>query len=969
MAWTNIVIDLEANDLLKPLVDFSSMPFKLKKCAELWCISLRCLDTDQSVLLVKEEFIGLQAPTLLRTYSTVVEGQGVVVHKAEGLNEKHEVVETYQTKEYNSNIKYETSISPHLKGLEYNSIPKRILTKDMVARVLQNCDKLIGHNIVAYDLPYLKLYGVLDYTIAYPADSSVKPYTPNKHTLNGRPVTIMDTLIISKLYNPDRRDTYGMHSLDAFGQRCGNEKIDFHDFSQYTWQMGRYCNGDTSTGASTYHYLMAEDDFSIFEIAYAMEIKLIDLTLKQEYFGFDFDLERAEKALVQLDQILKEREDIVLPLLPQKKLGVTEAKAYTPPKTQFKQNGDLAAAIVKFADKINTPETDETLDSEITSPDFIPDSLVFEPEPEYEIIVNPKTGKERKVKKKVPPPSSEFIISKPREDDPSAFDYYLLFEGKEFKLPFEEPVKEYTTTAINDHNVVKNYLISLGWQPSEYKERDLTKDSKKRSIDETKVVKAIQRYAKETMDGNFIVDRLDYLGLKHDTCPPVNLEQFLLDKYYANPSRALKVITTPPLRVGAEKSLCPNLEKLAKKTNDGFIKAIVEWHTYTHRRNSIAGGTVDEDGEPTKGFISFIREDGRVSTPADTMGAATFRYLHRDICNIPRNTSLFGDTMRALFGAGEGYVQLGYDYSSLEAVVQCHFIIPFEGGAELGKSLTAEKPNSIHCINARRLGIDRSDAKAISYALLYGAAPQKLMKMLGLSEEAATKMWNEYWDAVAPLRDLRDKLTSYWESVDKDHIPGIDGRKIRVRKAHALINSMFQSTGAIMAKWCTVRTAQHLEELDLLGDPFVHTKEDVKIFQMIAYHDECQYALHRSLIKVKSFFDPKIQEEWLVTETAYKQAMKEWKAAGSNKETKPEDVKNPFEAQAEQWIKDNPIEGQYSAIGHLVEGPYAGLHYVSLPNVLSTTILESIDNVVKEHKFRVPLGMEWITGRNWRDCH
>ena len=89
MAWTNIVIDLEANDLLKPLVDFSSMPFKLKKCAELWCISLRCLDTDQSVLLVKEEFIGLQAPTLLRTYSTVIEGQGVVVHKAEGLNEKH----------------------------------------------------------------------------------------------------------------------------------------------------------------------------------------------------------------------------------------------------------------------------------------------------------------------------------------------------------------------------------------------------------------------------------------------------------------------------------------------------------------------------------------------------------------------------------------------------------------------------------------------------------------------------------------------------------------------------------------------------------------------------------------------------------------------------------------------------------------------------------------------------------------
>ena len=129
--------------------------------------------------------------------------------------------------------------------------------------------------------------------------------------------------------------------------------------------------------------------------------------------------------------------------------------------------------------------------------------------------------------------------------------------------------------------------------------------------------------------------------------------------------------------------------------------------------------------------------------------------------------------------------------------------------------------------------------------------------------------------------------------------------------------------------------------------------------------DEAQYALHKSLIKVKSFFDPKIQEEWLVTEAAYKQAMKEWKAAGSNKETKPEDVKNPFEAQAEQWMKDNPIEGLYSAIGHTD----SGLHYVTLPNIVSETILESIDKTVNEHDIRVPLGIEWITGKNWYMCH
>lgn len=59
--------------------------------------------------------------------------------------------------------------------------------------------------------------------------------------------------------------------------------------------------------------------------------------------------------------------------------------------------------------------------------------------------------------------------------------------------------------------------------------------------------------------------------------------------------------------------------------------------------------------------------------------------------------------------------------------------------------------------------------------------------MLGLDDEGAEKMYKAFWDSVPPLRDLRDKLTNYWESVDRDHIPGIDGRKIRVRSQHSLI--------------------------------------------------------------------------------------------------------------------------------------------------------------------------------------
>ena len=58
-------------------------------------------------------------------------------------------------------------------------------------------------------------------------------------------------------------------------------------------------------------------------------------------------------------------------------------------------------------------------------------------------------------------------------------------------------------------------------------------------------------------------------------------------------------------------------------------------------------------------------------------------------------------------------------------------------------------------------------------------------------------------------------------------------------------------------------------------------------------------------------------------------------------------------------IKDP--ENLYSAIGHLDNG----MHYVTFPNIVSKTIIEQIDNVVKELNVNVPLGIEWISGSNW----
>lgn len=59
--------------------------------------------------------------------------------------------------------------------------------------------------------------------------------------------------------------------------------------------------------------------------------------------------------------------------------------------------------------------------------------------------------------------------------------------------------------------------------------------------------------------------------------------------------------------------------------------------------------------------------------------------------------------------------------------------------------------------------------------------------MLGLTDTEAKKMYEDFWNSVAPLRDLRDEVTKFWEATGKSYIVGIDGRKIRVRSQHSLI--------------------------------------------------------------------------------------------------------------------------------------------------------------------------------------
>jgi hypothetical protein len=85
-------------------------------------------------------------------------------------------------------------------------------------------------------------------------------------------------------------------------------------------------------------------------------------------------------------------------------------------------------------------------------------------------------------------------------------------------------------------------------------------------------------------------------------------------------------------------------------------------------------------------------------------------------------------------------------------------------------------------ITARKLGIERDPAKSFNYAVLYGAGIAKLQAMLGVSKERAEELYDLFWESVPALKELKDKLETYWKRVgNKEFILGIDGRKLRSR--------------------------------------------------------------------------------------------------------------------------------------------------------------------------------------------
>lgn len=167
-------------------------------------------------------------------------------------------------------------------GKVYEYGPDQI---DKGVELLQNADKLIGHNIIGYDIPVIKnLKGVdLD-------DGSIK---------------IVDTLVLSRLFNPTRE---GGHGLEGWGYRLRHRKIEYDNFEYYTPEMLKYCVQDVSLNYKVYRHLSRTESVGFSSQAIKLEHDVYRILNAQRDRGFKLDQQHAMSLLAELNEKIDKAE-------------------------------------------------------------------------------------------------------------------------------------------------------------------------------------------------------------------------------------------------------------------------------------------------------------------------------------------------------------------------------------------------------------------------------------------------------------------------------------------------------------------------------------------------------------------------------------------------------------------------------------------------------------------------------------
>lgn len=533
-------------------------------------------------------------------------------------------------------------------------------------------------------------------------------------TINGHRVNLFDTLPMSRILWPDRplpkgcpesvfnpvtkkSQAVGPHGLMAWGYALGNQKVKIDDWrnlplwkyvdrvwedviiQELLWDELIAESKGTFYGKSDMQNFMYDPDkekpqgFKQITWKYALRRGMLQHFLMglQARQGVYFDTNAAIALRQKCDDMMKEIADRVEPLLPLKE--VSEAQKPKFPQKPFNTDGSISSHGYSWLkNKLGYPVNEAAFD--------------FKPAPKRAFN---KDGS-------VSATGIKWCEERGCTDPEKQADFLRAARSEEAPKPLPDDLMQQAIKDLQDKKMpdcmvpmrmsnqmdIKRYLISVGWQPTMWRTKDLTRDYHKKQLPDAEIDAKVREYMDEletseyrtlvirelNRDARFKISEAKFLSRKNS--PRVEQEVF------AKFRRKARGLPTSPQLKDSFGHLCPNLAKLQGE----MAKDIVFWLSLRNRRSVL--DPIKEDKVDT-GLLNHPRLQIDHRLPAESSGlTATGRQKHKICANQPKPSPkvVLGKEMRSLWKPAPGKYQLGVDGSNLEQLIGAWGAWEFDNG-------------------------------------------------------------------------------------------------------------------------------------------------------------------------------------------------------------------------------------------------------------------------------------------------
>ena len=259
-----------------------------------------------------------------------------------------------------------------------------------------------------------------------------------------------------------------------------------------------------------------------------------------------------------------------------------------------------------------------------------------------------------------------------------------------------------------------------------------------------------------------------------------------------------------------------NVEVLEKlRDQHPIIPAIMDYRMLTKLKSTYADG-----------LMKVIDTDGRVRTTFQNLVTATGRLSSTEpnLQNIPVRTDL-GAEIRKMFVPREGHVLVDADYSQIELRVLAHIADDtvmqeaFKSGLDV-HTVTASQV--FHVPFGEVTSLQRRNAKAVNFGIVYGISEFSLAEDLGVSRYEAKDYIESYLDHYRGVRRYMKQVvidareSGYTQTIygRRRSIPELKSSNFNVRSGaeRIALNTPIQGTAADLIKLAMIRVDAALRE-------------------------------------------------------------------------------------------------------------------------------------------------------------